>query len=323
MRLDVRAEDSGGRLDRFVSERIEDASRSQVLGWIRTGRVQVDGAVATKASRKLRGREIIEVDPAPRPPLAAVPEAIDISVLYEDVHLAVIDKAPGMIVHAGAGERTGTLVNALLHHFDTLSGESGEMRPGIVHRLDRFTSGAMVVAKTDRAHRHLQEQFRARDVIKYYWAVVEGWLPVDPHDDLNLLRKGRPVMRDKRWWLRLELPIRRDKRNRVKMAVSSMGREAISDLRLLRGNSRFSLVEVRIHTGRTHQVRVHLASVGHSVVCDSLYGARRSVPEAPGLKRFLLHSRRLEFDHPESGEWMRFEAPLPPDFKGYLLELGL
>ena len=306
-----------------MTERIEDASRSQVLSWIRAGRVRVNGAVVRKASRKLRAGDVLEVDPAPRPPLAARPEAIDISVLYEDDHLAFIDKAPGMMVHSGAGQRTGTLVNALLHRFASLSQESGATRPGIVHRLDRFTSGAMVVAKTDRAHRHLQEQFRARRVVKHYWAAVEGSLPSDPHDDPRLLRKGRPIMRNKRWWLRLELPIRRDKRNRVKMAVSTVGREAISDMRLLRGNPRFSLVEVCIHTGRTHQVRLHLASVGHPVVCDSLYGARRSLPAVPGLKRFLLHSRRLEFKHPESGERMRFEAPLPPDFSVCLLQLGL
>ncbi len=323
MRLDAGQEDVGGRLDRFVSQRIEDASRSLVLEWIRAGRVRVNGTVERKASRRLRGNEAVDVDPAARPPLRAMPEAIDIDILYEDQHIAVVNKPAGMIVHAGAGNHSGTLVNALLHHFDRLSSASGDSRPGIVHRLDRFTTGAIVVTKHDRAHRLLQEQFQKREVRKHYWAVVEGALPHDPHDDPRLLRHGRPVMRDGWWWLRLELPIRRDKRNRIKMAVASNGREAVSDFRVLRSGARYSAVEVRIHTGRTHQVRLHLASAGHPVVGDSLYGARRALPEIPGLRRYLLHARRLEFEHPDTGQRMGFDAPPDAEFARLVSRLGL
>ena len=315
--------DRGTRLDRFVSRGFEDASRSLVSQWIRSGRVSVDGEVVRKPARRLRGHEVVTARPAPRPPLRARPEDIEVRVLHEDEHLAVIDKSAGMAVHAGAGRQSGTLVNALLHRFDRLSGASGPARPGIVHRLDRFTSGAMVVAKSDRAHRRLQEQFRRREVVKRYWAAVEGRLPAKPHLLPRLLRRGRPVQASGAWWLRIELPIRRDKRNRVRMAASAAGRPAVSDVRRLRGGERYSLAEVRIHTGRTHQVRVHLASVGHPVVGDSLYGARRKPTEAPCVERFLLHSRRLEFRHPETGAVASFTAPLPPDFESVLPLLGL
>ena len=323
MRLDAERTDAGRRLDRFVSQRIETASRSLVQGWIRAGRVRVNGGVERKASRRLRGDENVDVDPAQRPPLRARPEAIDIDVLFEDDHIAVVNKPVGMIVHAGAGHRSGTLVNALLHHLDRLSGGPGSSRPGIVHRLDRFTTGAIVVAKHDSAHRLLQEQFQKREVRKLYWAVVERVFPSDPHADPRLLRHGRPVKRDGWWWLRVELPIRRDKRNRIKMAVAPNGREAISDVRLLRASRSYSAVEARIHTGRTHQVRLHLASTGHPVVGDSLYGARRAVPEAPGLARYMLHARRLEFDHPSTGERMRFDAPPDAEFVKLASQLGL
>lgn len=323
MRLDAGQADAGGRLDRFVSQRVEGASRSLVLEWIRAGRVRVDGSVEGKASRRLRGGEKIDVDPARRSPLQALPEDIDIDILYEDDHIAVVNKPAGMIVHAGAGSRSGTLVNALLHHMDRLSGKPGDSRPGIVHRLDRFTTGAIVVAKRNGAHRLLQEQFQKREVRKLYWAVVEGAFPHDPHGNPRLLRHGRPVMREGRWWLRVELPVRRDKRNRIKMAVAPNGREAVSDVRLLRAGQRYSAVAVRIHTGRTHQVRLHLSSAGHPVVGDTLYGARRAVPEARGLERYLLHARRLEFNHPATGERVRFDAPPDGEFVKLASQLGL
>ena len=323
MVLDAGPEAQGERLDQFVVKRFAETSRSLVQEWIRAGRVRVDGEVECKASRRLRGGETLEVDPAERPPLKAEPEAIDIAIVYEDDHLAVVDKAAGMNVHAGAGSASGTLVNALLHHLTSLSGSSGGMRPGIVHRLDRYTTGLLVVAKHDAAHRHLQAQFQNRQVDKRYWAAVEGQVPANPHDDPKLLRHGRPVMRNGVWWLRIEMPIRRDKRNRVKMAVAQNGREAVSDVRRLRGSDRFGLAEVRIHTGRTHQVRVHLASAGHPVVGDTIYGARKALPELPHLDRYLLHARSLEFEHPDTGARVRFEAPLPTDFGSCLRALGL
>ena len=323
MELEAGADAEGERLDQFLVKRFGDTSRSQVQEWIRAGRVHVDGKAECKASRRLRGGEVLEVNPVKRSPLKAAPEAIDIAIVYEDDHLAVVDKAAGMNVHAGAGSTRGTLVNALLHHLTSLSGAPGDLRPGIVHRLDRYTTGLLVVAKHDAAHRRLQAQFQNRQVDKRYWAAVEGRLPADPHEDPKLLRHGRPVMRNGSWWLRIEMPIRRDKRNRVKMAVAPNGREAVSDVRRLRGSDHFALAEVRIHTGRTHQVRVHLASAGHPVVGDTIYGARKALPELPHLDRYLLHARSLEFEHPDTGAKVRFEAPLPADFEGCLAALGL
>lgn len=323
MRFEANLDRDHVRLDHFLVERITDASRAQIQEWIRSGRVQVDGLEERKGSRRLRGNETVMVEPAERPPLKAVAEAIDIRVVYEDSHIAVVDKAAGMAVHAGAGQVSGTLVNALLHHFQKLSSLSGDLRPGIVHRLDRYTSGLLVVAKDDRAHRRLQDQFQKREVDKLYWAAVEGTLSLDPHEDPKLLRHGRPVMRDGKWWLRIELPIRRDKRNRVKMVAAHSGREAVSDVRSLRTADRYALAEVRIHTGRTHQVRVHLASAGHPVVGDAIYGARKSEPGASELKRYLLHARRLAFAHPITGERIGFESPLPNDFANRLAHLGL
>ena len=323
MRLVPRSEDAGARLDRFLCNQLEGSTRSLVLQWIRSGRVQVDGSIESKASRKVRAGQAIDVEPIERPPLRAEPEAIDLEILYEDEDLAVINKPAGLIVHAGAGRTSGTLVNALLHRLKSLAGGQDQLRPGIVHRLDRFTSGAMVVAKNDRSHQHLQGQFQQRKVLKLYWAAVERPMATDPHDDPKLLRHGHPVKQEGEWWLRTEMAIRRDKRNRTKMAVAFNGREARSDVRCLRSSATHSLVEVRIHTGRTHQVRVHLAAMGHPVVGDSLYGARKELPELGLAGRYLLHAKVLAFDHPTSHERMRHEVPLPTEFRAQLALLGL
>ena len=323
MRLEPRSQDAGTRLDRFLCDQVGGATRSLVLQWIRSGHVQVDGSTESKPSRKVREGQAIDVEPIERPPLRAEPEAIDLEILYEDEHLAVINKPSGLIVHAGAGRSSGTLVNALLHHLESLADAPGQLRPGIVHRLDRFTSGVMVVAKHDHSHQLLQEQFLQRTVLKLYWAAVERPLAADPHDDPKLLRHGHPVKQGGVWWLRTEMPIRRDRRNRTKMAVAFNGREARSDVRCLRSSASHSLVEVLIHTGRTHQVRVHLAALGHPVVGDSLYGARKELPELGLTERYLLHARVLEFNHPESQDRMRHEAPLPTEFRTQLPLLGL
>lgn len=315
MRFVVSPAAAGKRLDRYLAEAMPDTSRARVQEWIEAGRVLVNSA-APRASLKLRGGEWIEVDPAPPPPLNAQPEDLPLDILYEDGDLAVLSKAAGMTVHAGGGVHSGTLVNALLHHFDSLSTLGGESRPGIVHRLDRLTSGAIVVAKHDRAHQALAAQFQSRRVRKTYWALVHG----NPEKHKS---KGRPIESDGQVWRRLEMPIRRDPRQRVKMSARSSGRASQTDFRVLRTNGAFSLLEVRIATGRTHQIRVHLAAIGHPVVGDRLYGAPARVPEAGGVQRFFLHSREIRFAHPVSGEAMCVAAPLPPEFSGLLERLAL
>lgn len=310
----------GERLDVYLSKALTDLSRSRLQHWIREGRVVVDDTSA-RASMKLRGGESIEVDPAPLKPLHAFAEDIPLDVLYEDDDMAAINKAPGMTVHAGAGEaaQSGTLVNALLHHFgNSLSGEGGELRPGIVHRLDRWTSGVILVAKTDRGHRGLAQSFENRKVKKVYVALVQGVVG-DPREGQHSKRE-RPVEEDSRSWLRIEAPIGRDLRRRSRMAVVQSGRAAITDYRPLRTRTKpaYSLLEVRIHTGRTHQIRVHLAWIGRPVAGDAAYGA-----EAGDTERFFLHASRIEIAHPVTGKPVSIEAPLPQDFSSRLASLSL
>ncbi|MCB9385475.1 MAG: RluA family pseudouridine synthase [Bryobacterales bacterium] len=314
MDLTVPEEAAGQRLDRYLAEALEDVSRTRVQQWIKQGRVLVDEA-AVRPSARLQGGESVEVDPAPAEPLNAFPEDIPLRVLYEDEHLAVIDKPAGMTVHAGAGEesRSGTLVNALLHHFGAqLSQAGGALRPGIVHRLDRFTSGAILVAKTDKAHQELARQFENREVHKTYLALVHGRLTAEP------LKRGRAVKADGRSWVRLESAIGRDPRNRVRMAVLESGKPAVTDYTPLRGDDKHTLLEVRIHTGRTHQIRVHLSWIGRPIVGDRLYGA----PESK-LERFFLHAWKLRLRHPATGAPLEIEAPLAPELDAFLVTLPL
>ena len=312
--LTVPEEAAGERLDRYLAEALPDASRTRIQQWIKQGRVLVDEAVM-RPSARLQGGESVEVDPAPAEPLKAFPEAIRLRVLYEDEDLAAIDKPAGMTVHAGSGEdsRSGTLVNALLHHFgEQLSQSGGELRPGIVHRLDRFTSGAILVAKTDKAHQSLAKQFENREIHKTYLALVHGRVTAEPPS------KGRAVKADGRTWVRLEAPVGRDPRNRIRMAVLAAGRPAVTDYTPLRGDGGHTLLEVRIHTGRTHQIRVHLAWVGRPIVGDRLYGAPFS-----SLERFFLHAWKLRLEHPATGKPLEIEAPLPRELEDLLGALPL
>jgi 23S rRNA pseudouridine1911/1915/1917 synthase len=311
---------AGERLDVYLSKAFDDVSRSRIQQWIREGRVSVD-ELACRPSTKLRGGESIEVEPAPLKPLHAFAEDIPLEILYEDEDMAAIDKPAGMTVHAGAGEaaQSGTLVNALLHHFgSSLSGEGGELRPGIVHRLDRWTSGVILVAKTDKGHRGLAQAFETRQVKKVYTALTQGEVQ-DPRDGRRTV-KERPVQEDGQWWMRIEAPIGRDPRRRSRMAVVESGRSAVTDYRPLRVRSKpsFSLLEVRIHTGRTHQIRVHLSWVGRPIVGDAAYGAA-----AEGSERFFLHATSIEIAHPVSGAPLRIEAPLAQDFRDRLAALSL
>lgn len=291
--------DAGKRLDAAAHEHFPQFSRSRLQDWIKKGRVLVNGAPGRRASQPLREGDRIEIEPAELPPLHAVPEDIPLDILYEDDDVVAIDKPAGMVVHAGAGVHSGTLVNALVHRFGALSSVGGELRPGIVHRLDRYTSGVLLVAKTDAAHRALAQQFSARQVKKVYLALVQG----SPKADTG----------------RIEKPIARDPVHRTRMTARlETGRKAVSEYRVLRRYAGYTLLEVRIGTGRTHQIRVHLASIGHPVAGDRLYGARAE-PEAG---RYFLHAHRIRFRQPSTGEPVEVRSPLPQPLEKWLERLA-
>ena len=295
MQFVAETRDAGRRLDRVVQDRYADRSRALVQDWIKKGRVLVNGGVV-RASHQVRLGETIAVEPAPHPPLAAAPEQIPLVVLYEDDDLVAIDKPAGMTVHAGAGARSGTLVNALLGRFQSLSGIGGPLRPGIVHRLDRFSSGVLLVAKRDAAHHCLARQFAGRQVEKTYLALVHGSVRAD---------RGR-----------IERPIARDPVRRTRMTTRlASGRAAWSEYRVLRRFAKFTLLEVRIGTGRTHQIRVHLASIGHPVAGDTLYGAPARVEGSPALGRYFLHAHRIRFRRPSDGQEITLVSPLPAELE--------
>lgn len=305
------AEDAGKRLDQFLAGQLTETSRARVQQLIAEEKVLVNDAAA-KASSRLRGGERIQVLGSTTPaPLRAIAEDIPVDIVYEDDDLAVVNKAAGMMVHAGAGateeERNrGTLVNALLHHFGQLSTVGGELRPGIVHRLDKATSGLIVVAKNDEAHRKLAAQFARRKVKKTYLALVHG-----------LVKPDRGT---------ISSSISRDRVRRTRMTTRrSGGREAITHYlvqkRIASKFGKFTLLEVRIDTGRTHQIRVHLSSLHHPVVGDVLYGAPREArtkDAAISLPRNFLHAAELQFQHPRTDELMKFSRPLPAELEGFL-----
>ena len=289
-------DDAGKRLDLFLHERMPEYSRSRLQAWIDQGRVRVDGG-PQKRSYSLRGTERVSVEPGELAPLKATPEDLPLEILYEDEDLIAVNKPAGMVVHAGAGRHSGTLVNALAHRFGRLSNVAGELRPGIVHRLDRFTSGVILVARTDGAHRGLAAQFSSREVEKIYLALVHGQMKAD-HGRIT-----KPIARD---------PVRRTRMT----ARLARGRSAITEYKVLRRFEKFSLLEVRIGTGRTHQIRVHLASIGHPIAGDKLYGA----PANP-LGRFFLHAHRITIKRPSTGARLTITAPLAKELQDYLAGL--
>jgi len=298
VRITAEPSDAGKRLDQMLHERLPQFSRSRLQEWIRNGDVRLNGA-AVRPSQVVRPGDRIELEPAAPAPLRAVAEDIPLAVLYEDADVVAIDKPAGMVVHSGAGVHSGTLVNALLHRFESLSGVGGALRPGIVHRLDRFTSGVLLVAKTDAAHRSLAAQFSGREVEKLYLALVHGVVTQDTG--------------------RVEKPITRDPSRRIRMTARLQhGRAAWSEYRVLRRFRRFTFLEVRIGTGRTHQIRVHLASLGHPVAGDTLYGAPGNVEGRPPLGRYFLHAHRIRFRQPASGEQVVVVSPLPPELAGWM-----
>jgi 23S rRNA pseudouridine1911/1915/1917 synthase len=302
----VQSDCDGIRLDRFLASVLAARSRSQIQRLIKEGHVRVDGRAA-KPNQPVKTDHSITVDiPEPVDP-GPQPEALPLPILYQDQDIIVVDKPAGMVVHPAAGHSGGTLVNALLHHVDDLSGIGGEKRPGIVHRLDRGTSGLMVVAKHDRAHEALADQFRGREVEKEYIALVWGEVMA-----------GR----------RIDAPIGRDPANRKKMSARARrSREAVT--RIVRAEHlgrALTLVHVAIHTGRTHQIRVHLSAIGHPIVGDSLYGGlHRHVPgdlrPVTHLDRPFLHAARLAFRHPADGRPMMFTSELPEELQRVLAEL--
>lgn len=295
-------EDSGKRLDHFLQEKLPDYSRARLQSWIHDGRVRVMGEAVTRPAHALGGTERVEVEPAELPPLKAEPEDIALDVLYEDDAVIAINKPAGLVVHAGAGHDSGTLVNALLHRFGRLSGVGGALRPGIVHRLDRFTSGVLLVARHDRAHRDLSAQFSARTVEKHYLALVHGAVR---HDE------GR-----------IDSPIARDPIRRIRMTSRlDYGRAALTEYRVLRRLPGFTLLDVRIGTGRTHQIRVHMSSLGHPVAGDRLYGAPARVAGQEPLDRLFLHAHWIRFQSPATGEQVTVEAALPADLERWMSSL--
>jgi 23S rRNA pseudouridine1911/1915/1917 synthase len=298
MRLTAEPGDAGKRLDQLVHERLPGHSRSRIQEWIKSQRVRVNGAPA-RASHTVRTGEAIDVEPAEAPPLRASAEEIPLTVLWEDADVVAIDKPAGMVVHAGAGVHSGTLVNALLYRFGALSEVGGALRPGIVHRLDRFTSGVLLVAKNDRAHQTLAAQFAGRQVEKTYLALVHGRVESETG--------------------RIERPIARDPVRRTRMTARlAEGRAAWSEYRVLRRFPGFTLLEVRIGTGRTHQIRVHLSSLGHPVAGDTLYGAPARVEGRPPLGRYFLHAHRIRFRRPSDGEEITVVSALPGELEDWM-----
>jgi 23S rRNA pseudouridine1911/1915/1917 synthase len=327
----VPVEAAGQRLDHFIATQLEGVSRSRVQLLLDQGDVLVNGA-QVKASLKLRGGEQIAITGKPHPaPLKATPEDIPLDVVFEDSHLAVVNKPAGMMVHAGAGQSDdarsrGTLVNALLHRFKALSSTGGDLRPGIVHRLDKDTSGLIVVAKNDAAHAALGELFSNRQISKTYIALVHGAIE---------RQKGT-----------ITAAVSRDPMRRTRMTArpADNARSAVSHYEVIRRlDSRFgkfTLIKVRIETGRTHQIRVHMASIGHPVVGDTLYGAagqltdlvasqaapskaarRNSEPERLRLGRNFLHAAQLAFVHPITDKPLQLEAPLPSELESFLARM--
>jgi 23S rRNA pseudouridine1911/1915/1917 synthase len=285
--FDVPREEARKRLDLFLTKQAPRLSRARIQQLIVNGHILLNGQPA-RASQPVRAGDVVTLDEPPPVPIALAPEPIDLSILFEDQDLIVINKPPGIAVHPGAGAQSGTLVNALLFHCKNLSGIGGELRPGVVHRLDKETSGCLVVAKHDEAHARLSAQFAQREVTKVYLAICAG----------NFRKKSGDIT----------APIGRHPVHRQKMAVLEGGRAAHTQFEVIQEGGNWSLVVCQIFSGRTHQIRVHLHSLGHPILGDKVYGKK------PIENRHLLHAWRLGFFHPVHRNWLQFEAQLPNDF---------
>jgi 23S rRNA pseudouridine1911/1915/1917 synthase len=302
-RLRVDASAAGARLDRWLAERLPELSRARVQTLIDGGRVRVDGR-ARKASHRVGSGETVEVEIPPAPPEALVPEPIALTIVFEDDSVIVVDKPVGMVVHPGAGHATGTLAAAVLAHAPGTAGVGGPRRPGVVHRLDKDTSGLLVIAKTPAAYDSLTAQLQTRTVMRRYRAIVHGRLSA-----------GSGVV---------DKPLGRHPHDRVRMAVLLRGRgkPAITRFTVLERFKQFSDVEVKLETGRTHQIRVHMASLGHPVAGDRVYGGRIGRPPLPiAFEGLALHAAELAFVHPVTQARLEFASPLPPRMVRFLSHL--
>lgn len=304
--FEVGPEHEALRLDKFLAGELPQHSRAQVQRLIEDGRVTLPRVATPKSNSALRLGDVITIEVPDAAPTALVPEDIPLHILHEDADVIVVDKPAGLVVHPGAGHATGTLVHALLHHVDDLSGIGGELRPGIVHRLDKGTSGVMVVAKHDAAHQELARQFHDREVEKEYVALVWG------------------VVHNRK---RIDLPIGRDPVHREKISTRARrARAAVTRVTWAKALPGLTLIRVAIATGRTHQIRVHLSATGHPIVGDALYGGvhkrvAHDIRAVLRLTRPFLHAERLAFTHPTSGERLSFESPLPADLLSVLEDI--
>jgi len=301
--IELSASEGGERLDKYITQMVPDLSRSRAQKLIEEGLITVNGGIA-KPSYRLEVSDLVVVRIPPPEILEVRPESIPLDIVYEDKDIIVVNKPPGMVVHPAYGHRTGTLVNAVLAHYPDLAGAEGDPRPGIVHRLDKDTSGLIIVAKNDSARRHLQRQFKGREVHKIYVALLEGRL--EPVHGV------------------IEAPIGRDKKRRKRMAVVEGGREARTEYRVVeyfggemgKGRRLYTLVEAEPETGRTHQVRVHFASIGHPLAGDPVYGYRKQ--RLILLRRQFLHAQALGFRLPGTDEYIELVAELPDDLRAVL-----
>ncbi len=314
--LSVKAEQAGRRLDTFVSSSLPELSRARVQRLIEEGHITVDGRSSRASTRIKKGDSVRVVVPPPRRPGRLEPQDIPLDVLYEDADILAVNKSAGLTVHPAPGNPDRTLVNALLHHISDLCGIGGELRPGIVHRLDKDTTGVMIIAKNERALTNLQSQFKARKVKKIYRALVHGV----PKAEEGVI--DRPIARHPRDRKRFS------SRHAIRMPRA---REARTSYRILEVFDGASLLEVGLETGRTHQIRVHLSEEGHPLLHDPVYGgARRDRTASQGgvrhaaalLGHHALHAARLEIEHPRSGIWMVFDAPPPPEWKQAIAALS-
>lgn len=300
--IEVTSREKGWRLDIFLKEKLkEKISRSMIQQGIKEGLITVNGEIKKPSYRLKPGEKIILTIPKPRP-TEILPEKIDLHILYEDKDIIVVNKPAGMLTHPTPTKTSGTLVNALLHHCDDLEGIGGEIRPGIVHRLDKETSGVIVVAKNEFAHRNLSDQFKSRTVHKEYLAIAHGYITEETWEVFTNLKR-HPVQR-------------------LKMTVDDSGKESLTFFRTLKRFGNLATLVLAVpKTGRTHQIRVHLKVSGHPILGDPLYGKRSQISEGLRVERLLLHALKLEFLHPRKRIRMTFVAPLPRDFKEVLTKL--